>query len=195
MEKIRARLNVLRDHRWSSYRAYGRYAAAPEWLVTGELLRRAGGHEGYRRHVQQYVTGGLDPAEFEGLKDRVAVGSTPFLEAARSVVHRSSVEQPQRSFLHRRVPFERIMATVESEKGESWLEFRDRYGDWGCAMALYLARERSGLTLREIGELAGGLEYKNVSVCIRRFKQTLAKNRNLQRIARRCMERLSNVET
>jgi hypothetical protein len=37
------RLKVLRSHRWSSYRAYGNYAKAPEWLVTNEILRRAGG--------------------------------------------------------------------------------------------------------------------------------------------------------
>jgi len=42
-DKIRERLRVLREHRWSSYRAYGNYAAVPEWLVTGELLTRAGG--------------------------------------------------------------------------------------------------------------------------------------------------------
>jgi hypothetical protein len=42
-DQIRERLRVLREHRWSSYRAYGNYGVPPEWLVTGEILDRAGG--------------------------------------------------------------------------------------------------------------------------------------------------------
>ncbi|MDA1280806.1 MAG: hypothetical protein O3B95_12355 [Chloroflexi bacterium] len=57
--KIEMRLKKLRDHRWSSYRAYGNYAKTPPWLFTEEILQRSGGRAKYRRYVQGYVTRGL----------------------------------------------------------------------------------------------------------------------------------------
>jgi len=55
-EQVLARLRTLRDHRWSSYRAYGNYGKTQPWLFTEEILRRAGGQAAYRKYVQQYVT-------------------------------------------------------------------------------------------------------------------------------------------
>ena len=193
-EKIAARLKVQREHRWSSYRAYGNYAKRPEWLVTAELLRRAGGHAGYRKTVQQYVTRGLDPREFEGLGERVAVGSRAFLDRARSLVGQTSPEQPGRSFVRRRVGFAEVVSVVEAVKGEPWSAFGNRHGDWGMAMVLYLARQRTGLTLQELGEQVGGMAYKNVNTRIRRLKRRLADAPALQCIAEECLNQMTNDE-
>lgn len=193
--KIEQRLLTLRSHRWSSYRAYGNYGKAPDWLFTKELLQRSGGRAEYRRFVQGYVTRGLDPKEFETLTEHVAIGGREFLEKAKSMVASISGEQPDRAFVSSNVPFERVMAIVEQEKRESWDDFRNRYGDWGCAMVLYLARMRSGLTLREIGDAAGGMEYKTVSTSVRRFKARLAREPVIKRLAERLLAELANVET
>lgn len=40
-------------------------------------------------------------------------------------------------------------------KGASWSDFAGKYGDWGRDLAIYVGRQRSGLTLREIGGYAG----------------------------------------
>ena len=118
-------------------RAYGHYAATPDWLVTRELLERAGGsRERYRRFVQSYVTRGMDPAEFAGFSERVALGSREFLDRARTWVQSVSSEQPDRSSLTRRVPFEKIVAVVEALRGEPVAVFSVRYGDWGLPMVL-----------------------------------------------------------
>jgi REP element-mobilizing transposase RayT len=193
-DRIAARLKVLREHRWSSYRAYGHYTKPPDWLVTAELLRRAGGHAGYRQTVQQYVTRGLDPRQFEGLGERVAVGNRAFLDRARSLVGKVSAEQPGRSFLRRRVGFAEVVSAVEAVKGEPWSAFRNRHGDWGLAMVLYLARTRTGLTLQELGQQVGGMAYKNVNTRIRRLKQRLAYDPELRRIAEECSSQMTNDE-
>lgn len=194
-EKIQARLKSLRKHRWSSYRAYGNYAKRPDCLVIDEILCRAGGHSAYRKYVQQYVTRGLDPSEFSPLTERVAVGSRDFLDTARSLVTTTSPEQPDRSFTTQPVPFETIVAVVENTKAESWDEFRNRHGDWGLPMVLYLARLRSGLTLRQIGDLAGSMDYKAVSHRVRRFKKQLASDSILQRLEKQCRKQMANGET
>lgn len=193
-EKVRERLRVLREHRWSSYRAYGNYAAVPEWLVTREILDRAGGRERYRRYVQSHVTRGIDPAEFTGFSERVAIGSRGFLDRARSWVKTVSTEQSDRTFLIRRVPFEKIVSVVEEVKGERFADFQNRHGDWGLAMVLYLSRMYGGLTLAKIGELAGGIGYKTVYTSIQRFKGRLETDFELQRIIEPCVNQMKNGE-
>jgi putative transposase len=194
-EQVLARLRTLRDHRWSSYRAYGNYGKTPPWLFTEEVLRRAGGKAAYRKYVQQYVTRGMDPSEFVGRTGRVAVGGRDFLDKARSLVGSTSPEQPERRFVTRHISFATVVAAVENVKGEQWEEFRNRYGDWGLSMVLYLARLRTGLSLKEIGSLAGEMEYKNVSTRVRRFKKRLAEDRHLRESLKRCLERMTNDET
>ena len=183
-ELVRERLRILREYRWSSYRAYGNYAAAPDWLFTEEILARAGGKESYRRYVQSRVTRGVAPDEFADFQARIAIGSRSFLDRARSCVKSVSQEQPDRSFLVRQVPFDRIVAVVEQFKGEGFAAFRDRYGDWGLGMVLYLARRHSGLTLARLGEQAGGMTYKAVFAQVKNMEKKLETNSELRGICK-----------
>ncbi len=194
-ETIRERLRVLRAHRWSSYRSYGNYAAAPDWLVTGDILERAGGRERYRRLVQSYVTRGIDPDEFSDFIERVAVGSREFLEQARKWVKAVSPEHSDRSFVAIRIPFDKIVKVVESVKGEQFADFRDRHGDWGLAMVFHLARQHSGLTLQQIGDMAGGMAYKTVFARIKYLKRKMRMDASLQGAYDQCKNQLSIIET
>jgi hypothetical protein len=100
-----------------------------------------------------------------------------------------------RRFVTQHISFATVVSAVENVKGEQWEAFRNRYGDWGHSMVLYLARLRTGLSLKEIGSLAGEMEYKNVSTRVRRFKKRLVEDRHLREIANRCMKRMTNDET
>ena len=55
-----------------------------------------------------------------------------------------------------------------------------RYGDDGKWMVLYLGRRHSGLTLRELGEAMGGMDYSAVGGGIIRFGKKLKKIRNYE---------------
>jgi REP element-mobilizing transposase RayT len=194
-DKIRERLRVLREYRWSSYRAYGNYGAVPEWLVTGKVLERAGGREDYRRFVQAYVTRGIDPDEFTALSERVAIGSRAFLDRARSLVKSVSAEQPERSFVARRIPFHEIVALIEQIKGEAFEVFRNRHGDWGLSMIFYLARKRCGLTLSQLGEQAGGMGYKTVFSRIKYLETRMRNDTSLREVCKQCQKQLAISET
>ena len=137
------------------------------------------------------MTRGRDPADFDCLAARVAIGTTAFLEKARGLVGSTSREQPDRNFAVHLIPFQDIVAAVVAEKGEPWEAFRSRYGDWGRDMVLYLARQRSGLTLRQIGDLIGGVDYKVVGKAVQRMRMRLEKDRSL---AARAVGILENVE-
>ena len=194
-EEVQRRLEKLRTYSWNSYGAYAGYARRPDWLCTKNILARAGGKGEYRKFVQSFVTRGNDPEEFETLRGRLAIGSVSFVERAKKLVGKVSKEQPERKLLERRMPLDRIVKVVEEVKGERWEAFNRRYGDWGRALVLYLARKCSGLTLREIGDWDDGTDYKTVSHAVTRFENRLKEDKALSRMANQCLSQLAIVET
>ncbi len=74
------------------------------------------------------------------------------------------------------------ISVVEKLKGEKWETFRDRYGDWGRDLVLYLGRKVCGLKLKELGEAAGGIDYVSVSAAVKRFENSVAKDAALARV-------------
>jgi len=194
-EVVKGRLRRLRGHEWSSYGAYAGYRAKPAWLATEELLKRAGGTAAYRRLVHAHVTRGAVPDGYEDGSARLARGSRTFLEGLKHRVLALNKEQPARRELARCVPLEQVVAVVEQVKGERWEAFKDRHGDDGRDLVLYLARRRSGRTLREIGEALGVGEYKTVAQAVRRFEKSLPENPARRQLVGDGLARLSNVET
>ncbi len=194
-ETILARLRKLRGYRWSSYRAYAGYGEAPGWLSRGELLRRGGGQKAYRRYVMEWVTQGREPEDFEDARERWALGTEEFLEKLRRNVKKLSGEQPDRRHLAKRVSVRSIVEVVESETGRKWEEFAEEYGDNGRDLVLYLARRLSGLTLREIGEAAGGMGYKAASSAVERFSARIVADATCRRLVHRCLTRLQTKDS
>ena len=125
----------------------------------------------------------------------MAIGTTAFVEGAKKLVGRVTKEQPDRRFVVRLVDFERIVEIVENERGQKWEQFSGRYGDPGRSLVLYLARLHSSLTLAQIGEKAGGLEYKTVGKAAKRFEESIRENRALRALTKRCLSQMSIVET
>jgi len=126
------------------------------------------------------------------LKVRVLVGGNAFLEAMKQRVTKVSKEQPDRKILDKFVSWERIIEVVERLQGKKWDEFREVHGDMGRDLVLYLARERSGQTLKEIGNRVGGLDYKSVGKAVERFRRRLGAKGRLQAITNRCLREMSD---
>ncbi len=144
--------------------------------------------------MQGHVTCGEDPAAFRPLHESVALGSAAFLERARGLAAGAGAERTGKAFLKHTIPFRKIVGVVETAKGEPWSAFATRYGDWGRDLAFYLARKRSGLTLAEIGDEAGGVDPRTVGQAVSRFGKRAVNDRVLRGIVRACLEDLSNVK-
>ncbi len=201
-ELVRARLDALRAHRWSSYPAYAGYRSAPDWLSCDELWRRAliagrTATASYRWHVEEVLRAGAE--SIEGLADRVrgalALGSTAFVEGLRRGIKGDRHEQPALRAWQRLLPFERVMEVVAREKGEPWEQFRDRHGDWGRDVALWLGRHHCGLTQVELGKAAGGIAYPAVGQAVRRIGRKRQTDRKLARLIARLERNLLLVAT
>ena len=193
-DQLHRRIELLRSYRWSSYRAYAGYEKKAKWLETAEIIKRSGGQERMRQRIEDYVKAGVEEHSIEILKARVLLGSQAFLELMRKRVKLLSKEQPGRKIMERFVTFERIVEAVEAICGKKWQEFSNIQGDPGRDMALYLARHRSGLTLKAIGEAAGNIGYKAVGKAVERFGRRLKSDKHLAAQTSRCLRDLSFVE-
>ena len=198
-EEVTRRLKEIREYRWSSYRSYAGYERGPDWLTTAELLRRATRQRAkrqkqYREDVKNCLRHGVDEAKKERLLDAVAVGSETFRERLKTIAKGGGRETAGKRELRRRATIEGVFRAVAEVKGEEWSEVLGKRADWGRPLALWLARRYCGLTLREIGEAAGGMDYAAVSIALKRFEARLETDPELKKASQQAIAVL-NVET
>lgn len=175
-EEWKARVDYLRSYRWSSYRAYIGLEPAPDWLVCEEVLSWMGGgrpnrRSAYQRYVEEAVREGLPQTPWAQLAAQVVLGSPAFVKEVEGHTRGDEREQTGLKALRRRPSLADIIGAVERVKGERWERFSECYGDWGRDMALCLAYDHGGMTLKELGRFVGGLDYVSVCVAIRRFRK------------------------
>jgi hypothetical protein len=103
-------------------------------------------------------------------------------------IHR---EWPGKRELRRRRSFGDVKQAVEQVKGEGWQAFAGRHGDWGRDLALLVAREWTGMTLRELGQAVGGLDYGAVSEGLKRMNHRRATDREIKIAFNRTMQILN----
>ena len=79
---------------------------------------------------------------------------------------------------------ERVRELVGGKVGaeQGWEQFRDRYGDSGRDLVLWLGRKRCGLKLIGLAQRVGGLDYTSVSLAVKRFEKRRLRDKSLQRL-------------
>ena len=193
-EIVRKRLETIRSYRWSSYRAYAGYERSPEWLTRSEVLGRVkGGSEGYRKRAEERLARGQSEDIWSKVKWSGVLGSESFARAMRAKA-KVLRETHGRKDLRREVAWAEVVKAVETVKEAKWATFVNHYGDWGRDMTLWIARRRGGMTLRELGEEAGGMDYSAVSEAIRQFDHKRIENPQIRRALRDSL-RILNLET
>jgi hypothetical protein len=124
----------------------------------------------------------------------VILGEREFVRSLEDELRGNRREQPSLRRLETGPAWRLIVKVVEAMKQEKWEQFRDRRGDWGRDVALYLGRQHGGLKLRELGELAG-VDYGSVSVALQRLERRRQQDQQLADRLRDGETLLSNVET
>ena len=192
-----SRLQKLRTYRWSSYRAYAGYEKGPDWLTISEVRRRCPGVERkeatrYRSRVQELVRSGAEESQLESFRDVVGIGSAEFIRQLKSLAGSGRRETEARTRLRQRVAFGDVIRAVEEVRGEPSGEWLNRHGDWGKWLVLKVAREHTGMTLRELGAAIGGMDYAAVCMGLRRFEDRL-KGKALNRKAKKVYRDVGNM--
>jgi len=185
VDEVAERLRVLREFRWSSYRAYIGLERPPPWLSVEVLRAIVGGprlraKQNYREWVEAAVRDGIAESPWEQVEGQLLLGGATLREKAHRLLKGNGREQSGVKELERR-EFGDVIKVVERIKGEDWAGFRDRHGDWGRDLALWLGRKHCGLRLRELGELAGGMDYAAVSAAVARWRQRMTKDHAMKK--------------
>jgi hypothetical protein len=133
----------------------------------------------------------------ETFRGALALGSTAFVDRLRRGIKGNRHEQPALRAWQRLLPFEQVVEVevVAQEKGEHWAQFRDRHGDWGHDVALWLGRHHCGLTQVELGTAAGGMAYPAAGQAVRRIDPKRRTDRKLARLIDRLERQLVLVAT
>ena len=197
-EMWEVRIQYLRNYRWSSYRAYVGLETPPEWLTCSEVLRWLGAPskarpEVYQAFVESAVREGLKQIPWDQLQAQLVLGGEGFLREVQVRLNGQERVQPTLRGLRKPPPFEQVVAVVEKMKQQDWKQFSNRHGDWGRDMVFCLARQCSGLTLNQLGQLAGQVDSRAVSKAIQRFQSRLQKDHLLARLFTEAANELSIV--
>ncbi len=194
-EVVLARLEKLRKYRWSSYPAYAGYAERPSWLACDELWLRGCDRKGadpkkaYRGWLEDYLKQGVEEKLFAKMRSALVVGSARFKADVRRRVLKSAGGRTDERGWRRLLPFSEVAGAVSEAKGVPWESFVNRYGDPGRDLAIFVARKRCGLTLREIGEHVG-MKDKAVSYACTAITKRLGTDRELDLLFQRVLEKL-----
>jgi len=170
----------LRTYPWSSYRGYAGLAKPfgfiEEDLVLGELqTSRAKKRQRYRRFVEEGLLREIENP-FEAVQWQAVLGSESFAKKMQDrmqemMQHGREVTAVRRS-TKKTGPFE-VIRRVGHSFGvpESTLLARGGYGLEARNVAMALVWETCALSLREIGQIFGGIDYAAVAQRIRRVNQ------------------------
>mgnify|MGYP001574395827 CR=1 FL=1 len=187
VEEVKRRLNRLRTYRWSSYRAYAGYGGKPAWLDSETLLARAGGTARYRQGVENRIRQGVEESPWERVKWGVALGTEEFAQRIQARL-KAGRETPAKQSLRMRRSFEEVVVAVERLSGEPWVSFAERHGDKRRDLTLWVARGCTGLTLAELGQKAGGMDYAAVAMAVRRLPAACQRDKALAALRTKVIE-------
>jgi putative transposase len=195
-ELIRRRLAELQSYRWSSYRTYIGCEPAAAWLSSQSLLARWGMQpRAYQDYVEKVATEGRFESPWDRLQGQVILGGQQFVEQMQAHLLGDARQQPALRALRPRVSWPHVVAVVEALKGEQWNHFRDRYGDWGRDVALWLAWKHTDMTLQELGRKVGGIDYVSVGSAIQRLLQRSSRDPQLASVLALAHQQLKIAET
>ncbi len=172
--RVNQRIAALRRYRWSSYGAYIGLAKRPEWLECDGILGLGGGKRGqqrecYRDYVEAAVREGLEKSPWEQLKEQAVLGGQEFVRKLRRHVLGDEREQRAAKRLAvARPALASVIEAVDRMKREKWAAYRERYGDRGRDLVLYLGRKACGLKLNELAAATEMKEYASVAMAVKR---------------------------
>jgi putative transposase len=197
-QEVAERLQVLDEYRWSSYRAYRGLESPPRWLCVEVLRGRAshsgrGGKRAYRAYVEEAIRDGIEESPWQQVEAQLVLGGVSLKEKVKGLLKGEAREQSGMRQWKRR-EFAEVIEVVSRLKEEAWTDYRDRHGDWGRDLALWLGRIHCHLRLRELGELAGGLDYATVSAAANRWAKRIAQDRKLAKLTAKAVK-LLNAKT
>jgi hypothetical protein len=184
----RQRMDALEQYPWSSYAFFAGTRSAPAWLCTEAILGFFGGgsqrerQQAFRRQLQETAAAGDWETSWKAqVKYTVFLGSVEFVDRMRKLLRGDRDQQTGvRRGAVEKLPWPQIVLAVSAVWKRPWQELLSARGSGARETALFLGRTRGRLSLKELGQLAGGIHHNAVGIAIRRFMARLKNDRTLR---------------
>ena len=175
----RERRQRLRSFQWSSYPGYAGlskpFQFVTESMVLAEAPReRRTARLGYRKFVEIGLLSSMENP-FTKVEWQIALGSENFLQQIRDRISRLHNDSHEITSMRRAIDFATPKAILEKiaqkyEVDPQRLICREHRGSEATNIAIWMMSELCGVTLRQIGQVFGGLDYAAVAQRIRRTR-------------------------
>jgi putative transposase len=188
-ELAEARVQALSSYRWSSYQVYAGKARNPGWLTTNSIYRFFEDHaphglqSAYRRQLEEMAALGEWETDWrDSIKATILLGPDKFVQKMLGILEGDRREQTGLRLKERlSVNWKNIIEAIAEVWGQRWDALATSRGNGALPAAFFLGQRYAGLRLKEMGELAGGVEYPAVNAAIARFEGRLKSDRDLQK--------------
>jgi Transposase IS200 like len=187
---LKERREALRNYEWSSYPYYAGLRRSPGWF-TLETVRRASGLSisGYRRALDGRITRNELGLDWSGkLVAGILMGGPAVVAGWKRLLFKKRGAETRRFGL---IAWEEILAAIETEWGQPWLQLSSLRGTGASAFAIWFGRHRGGLTLEELRQRLGLPSYAAVAMQVGRLQRALPGDPALRRRLRSLAQRLN----
>lgn len=186
-------------YRWSSHIAYISSKAPHEWLFTKQVLAQVDpdlskARGGYRQFVEE----GLREEIRDPLREVISgivLGRSRFWQEAKDRFQKIKKDQevPTLGQVHQKRDLKALVKAVATFYGVSPEKIckKDRPAHPASQLALYLSRDKTDLSLKEIAEFFGGRHYTAVSVAHRRVEHRRQKDSRFNEELNQIEEKIS----
>jgi REP-associated tyrosine transposase len=186
-EMVSERVRALKEYPWSSYRFYSGRVKSPDWITTAAVLAYFNGGSdrtqgnAYGRELEEAAgLGRLETDWKSEVKAMLLLGPEAFVDRMKGLLKGDRREQTSvRQAATEVFSWVEITGAVATAWNTPWEMARSAHGSGARAAALYVSRHYSDQSLRELGQLAGGMEYPAVTMAIRRFEKRLQVDKKL----------------
>lgn len=186
----------LRRYRWSSYGGYAGLQKPLSFVVEEPVLSELGGPARaerlrYRRFVEEGLLREIENP-WEAVQWQAVLGDESFVRTVQDRMKALRKARPEVTALRRgdsTVDPKHVVKKVADEYGLSVERVRRRggYGLEARNVAIWLVWEKCGLSLRQVGEFFGGMQYAAVAQRLRRFRPGKGTK------ARKLIQQMSNI--
>ena len=178
------------EYLWSSYGAFIGQQDTPQFLETNWLLSNFGKHKKQARRSYQDFVEKVDAKSLENPSDQVSegflLGDGNFIKWVKETFlsgRNDEKEIPQLKKLKPRVATEDVVRVVSEQFkcSENHIIAKGRKNNKAREVAIYLARDMSGVSCKDLGLYFGGVSGALITIMHKRIAEESAQSRRFKR--------------
>jgi REP element-mobilizing transposase RayT len=203
LNPVRAKMvSAPAAYQWSSYDAFIGQQKTPQFLNTDWLLSNFGKNRKQARQRYRDFVEKVDARVLENPSEQVSegflLGDSNFIKWVKETFLSDRVEEkeiPQLKKLKPRVAIKDVVELVSEQFGcsEDQITAKGRKKNKAREVAIYLARDTTGLSCKDLGLYFGGVSGALITMMHKRIAEESAQNRGLRRRIDKIRKRIFKI--